>query len=1187
MPGPSTIESTPSGSNDLQVYLLGPPRAEWDGAVLSIPRRQVRALLYRLAAQPEPVFREQLVFLFWPDTPDSEARRSLSRLLTHLRRALPEPDLLVACGDRVGLDFEHVWSDFVVFTRLSDRGDEIESLGLAADLYRGSFLAGFSLPGPPEFEAWLLQQQRDAERHYLDILTALIEKHAARHEYDPAIAYARRYLAADELAEDVHRRLIALYAAAGDRSAALRQFERCATILERELGVRPLPETRAVYQSALDGRSSPVRPTASDLSWATLPGLDVPLVGRDAAYRRLSRALSEAQAGRGQVVLISGEPGIGKSRLMEEFARDLGDRALVLAAAARTGKHPLPYHLVAEIFRSISDWHGLTSGVQPIWLAEAARLLPELRDLHPDLPPPLPVEPDEARARLLESLCRMMLGLAAGPRPLLLCLDDLHWADSATLDWLLCLARRMASGRVAHSPGIGRPVLILGTYRTGEQDAVDELRHNLLRIGILSELRLAGLDCSAVLEIVRHLTGPRPGSVALSRRLHRATGGNPFFLLETLRVLLEAGELPQDLTGLDKVPLPDTVRQAVEVRLRRLEPRARQILEAGAVLGMSFDFDLVRRTAGRGEIEAVDALDEAVARQLLVEEPPGYRFRHALIRQTLEAALGPVRHHLLHRRAARALERVDPQPVARIARHFDLGGEPERALRYYRRAARQAEDLFAWKEAEKTQRRMLALLERLDPDCSQPEYLSLRGQILTSRAHLRFLQGRLEDRDADLAALAALVESSNDEELRLRTILHRVRYLNLGSRYRDAIAQGEEGIAIAQRLDDTVAQSRLLAHVGFAHYFLGQPQPALVALESAIDLSGEDMDPDMRGRISHILGYVHYHLSNYRRALEYQREAYGCSRGIGDHNRMAWNLMDVGFLYLKLGHFSEAHKQLTDSLALARRIAARPAEAYALTLLGDWELYRGSYAVALDRYQESLVMQVEVGSKHGIVAAEEGAGFALYHLGDLHRGREKLQRALEHAREIGHQRHVALSLIRLSLVEDAAGSPSASRPLLTEALTVARESQCPENVAAALAALARTERERGDSAAALEWAREAAHVARTHGLLTCRSWAELEAGLALLAREEPQQALDHTTQVVESLPRMHEAWIGTEQVHRAHSSVLQALGRTEEARQQAELAEAVIQSKADRIPDPDTRQRYLHHVEPDAPELGA
>lgn len=398
MPGRSTIESAASASEALQVYLLGPPRVEWSGTVLSVPRRQVRALLYRLAAQPDPISREQLAFLFWPDTADSDARRNLSGLLTHLRRALPDPDVLVTSDHRVGLDRHRVSSDLLAFIRLADPEGGLESLRRAADLYRGPFLAGFSLPGSPEFEAWLVQQQRDCEHAYLNVLMSLVERYTARQELDAAIASARSYLATDELAEDVHRRLIALYAARGDRGAALRQFERCAAILERELGVRPLPETRAVYEGALEGRQAPVQPAVPCPSWATLPGLDVPLVGRDVACGQLREALSQVQAGRGRVVLISGEPGIGKSRLMEAFATRLGDRALVLAAAARCRERSLPYQPVVEILRAIPDTRILTSAVRPVWLAEAARVLPELRDLCSDLPPPLPAEPDEARA---------------------------------------------------------------------------------------------------------------------------------------------------------------------------------------------------------------------------------------------------------------------------------------------------------------------------------------------------------------------------------------------------------------------------------------------------------------------------------------------------------------------------------------------------------------------------------------------------------------------------------------------------------------------------------------------------------------------------------------------------------------------------------------------------------------------
>jgi len=1171
----SVLDARPAAER-LQVILLGPPRVEYRGNRVAPLRRQVRALLYYLAAQPEPSSRARLCFLLWPDIPESDARRNLTHLLTHLRRTLPDPTLLLTSRDDVGLDRDRIYCDLEAFISLSDPEEQIDSLEHATALYRGPFLSGFSLAGSPEFEAWALQQQRECERLYLSILAALVEKCATRREYGRAIGWAQRYLAADELAEEIHGRLIILHAAAGNRTAALRQFERCATVLERELGVRPLPETRAIYESVLkDPQPLLLQPADPQLSWATLPGLDVPLVGRDAAYSELRAALAQAWEGRDRVVLLSGEPGIGKSRLMEAFATASRGQALVLAAAARSREQPLPYQLIVDLFRSLPDWRLLSASVEPVWLAEAARLFAELHDPELDLPPPLTLEPDEARTRLLEALCRVTLALAHGERPLLLCLDDLHWADSATLDWLICLARRMADQRRFEQPSAAGAILILGTYRTSEQEAVAHLRRNLVRLGVLAELRLTGLQSDAILEIVHHLTGPRPGAVALSERLRAATGGNPFFLLETLRILLEADKLPEDLTMLEQVPLPDSVREAIEARLMRLKPRTRQVLEAGAVLGPSFDFDMVHHTAGRGELETVDALEEAVARQFIAEHPHGYRFEHTLVRQAIEGTLGPVRRHLLHRRAARALEQLQPRAAGRIARHFDLGGQRERALHYYRHAAQEAEELFAWEEAEGIQSKILHLLDQLDPDRSTTEYLALQGQLLTSRAHVRFLQGRLEDRDADLQALAELARSTDKADLRLLAIIHRVRYLNLGGSYEDAISEGKEGLTLARRLDDPIAEAHLLAHAGFARYFLGQPRPALAALQSALDVTGKQMDATMRGRIAHILGYVHYHLGNYPGALEYHQQAYSCSEETGDHNRTAWNLMDIGFIQLKLGCFPEARECITESLAVARRIAARPAEAYALTLLADWELYSGNYAAALDLYRESLERQVEVGSRHGILAAEDGAGFAFYHLGDLDRARQKLERALEHARAIHHQRHIALALISLGLVELETGSSSTAHRLLMEALEVARESECAENIAASLSALARTERRRANPSAALEPAEQAVEISRRHGFGTCHTWAQIELGLALLGQGRPERALEHTTRALEGLPSTDEAWIGAEEIHRAHARVLETLASDAEASKQARLADEAIQAKADRIADRSTRERYL------------
>jgi tetratricopeptide (TPR) repeat protein len=881
------------------------------------------------------------------------------------------------------------------------------------------------------------------------------------------------------------------------------------------------------------------------------------------------------------VVLISGEAGIGKSRLMQDFATRLQSQALVLVGTGRPCAQTMPYQPITQALRSALNLERLTINVQPTWLAEASRLLPELHALYPDLPPPMQAESDEARARLFEALCRFTLGLAAGPQPVLLCLDDLHWADTATLDWLACLARRLRGSRL----------LVIGAYRTEEADAASELRHSLARLGILSELRLSGLDADAVLTLLRHLVGPVPGDEALADRFQKATDGNPFFLLETLRVLVEAGRLPGDpsagspprvlavagqaLADLEDLPLPDTVRRAVEARLERLSPVARQVLEAGAILSSTFGFDLVRVTAGRRELETVDSLDELVARQLLVERDTGYRFRHDLTQRVVEAGLSLIRCQLLHRRAGRALEQLEPDEVTALAYHFDTGGEGEKALHYHGLAAQRAEALFAWREAEGHQSRMLELLDQLDPDCSQPARLAQRGQVLAARAHLRYLQGRLAERDTDLASLTALAEASDDEGLRLQALAHRVRYLNLDGQHEEAITTAEEGLALADCLDHAPACSRFLAQIGLAHYFLGQPRPALAALESALTVAGEEPDPEVRGRITRILGYVHLHLGDYTRALAYRQEAHICHQVVGDHNRLAWDGLNIGFLHLKLGHFVEAKRHLTESLALARRIGAMPAEAYTLTYLGYWELYRGHYVAAADRFRQALPEQQAVHSKHGMEAAEGGLGLAHYHLGDLAEARRWLESAVERSRSLSRCRCLPEVLISLGLVELADGHPLAAHRCLTEAVAVARASECRENLAAGLAALARAERQRGNPAAALVLACEAVRVAGQITLPVCEMWGEVEAGLALFAQGKPAAALEHTGRAVALIPHANEGWISTEQVHCAHAQVLQALGQAEAANEQARRADAIVEAKASRIPNPELRQLFL------------
>ncbi len=385
----------------------------------------------------EPAPRAHLAFLFWPDTPDAVARRSLTRLLSSLRAALPLPDLLLVDEETVALDRTRVSSDSQQLLQAA-QSDDPAQLEIAAGLYRGPFMAGFALPGAPEYETWQMQTARQMEAHYLALLDRLAQDYAAAGDPAAAIRCAQRYLLVDELAEAMHRRLIGLYVASGDRAAAQRQYEQCALALERELGVSPLPETAAALQAAA------ARPPAIHLP--VQPSLDLPLAGRSDALAQLQAARRRLASG--GVILLHGAPGMGKTRLLREFVAQQGGGSLALAGACYPGSQALPYHPLVQALRASFDRRDLWQIAPRAWLSELLPLLPDLRTLFPDLLAPLSAGPGQAQTRIFAGLTQTLRALA-NRGPLLLCLDDLHWADEGTLGWLQHVAGRWEDAGLA------------------------------------------------------------------------------------------------------------------------------------------------------------------------------------------------------------------------------------------------------------------------------------------------------------------------------------------------------------------------------------------------------------------------------------------------------------------------------------------------------------------------------------------------------------------------------------------------------------------------------------------------------------------------------------------------------------------------------------------------------------------
>lgn len=637
----------------LEIFLFGQPRVLFAGSPVALIRKQTRALLYLLASQTEPVSREKLGFLFWADQPEMNARRHLTRQLTHLRRLLPDPRALVTQADQVLVNAEYAWCDSAVFNTLCQAQaseQRVEELRKAVSLYQQPFLDGFTLPKNREFEEWVNEQRQRFERAYLDALAWLMEfeirslnePQKASDAYHRLINYAQRYLEIDGLDEKVHRRLIEAYAATGNRRAALRQFEACSAALKNELGLEPLPETIAVYQAALhEGEDQPQSlPTLREAVNFSAETCSSTFVGREELLRQLEHTLEAAASGQSAFILLSGEPGSGKTSLLKAFAARISGKAILLYGESYASAQDLPFQPVIQALRPKVAAYGASERCNLVWLAEAAFLFPEARSrLHTD-----ENHHPQSRVSLFEALCQILVSSEADTRPVALCLDDLHWAGEDTLDWLIYLAGWL------RDQGAGKRLLVLGTFDSLEREALSALQQRLSRLGLPAEIPLPRFNRVEFQEMVRLVSGQH-GSAVLGVWLEEATGGIPLYGLEMLRACCAAGKDPEQMPRQPRLLLTAVVREAVNQCLRRLSPIARRIIEAAAVLKTPLEVNHAACVLGLSELEVVDGFDELAARQLLADGGAGYQFTSLLIRQVIVESLSQVRRHMYYRRA--------------------------------------------------------------------------------------------------------------------------------------------------------------------------------------------------------------------------------------------------------------------------------------------------------------------------------------------------------------------------------------------------------------------------------------------------------------------------------------------------------------------------------------------------------
>ncbi len=659
------------------VRLLGRPEARLDGDHTYFASGQVAQFLMYLAFRGDWVRREELTYLFWPDQPDSVARRNLRKLLHRARQQVVG---IESEGDRVRW---LVGTDLQAWREALTRQDIEEALRLS----RGPLLEGLDGGANAEFASWLESEREQLQQHFREVVVA---QAAQLESVDPggAAQLLMQLLEVEPLNEEVVRGCLQNLAHAGRFDDLERVYGTFASHLEAEVGLEPDAVTRSLFEGLMADpvRSQVGREAPADVSaeFPLEPGVrgTAPLwgatafMGRETELEQLTEQLSQTLSGRGGVVAVEGEAGVGKTRLVEEFLlRVEGVRVFVGRCYERDLSAPLEPVRAALGALGREDLPQNHEGMR-FWTADP-------RD----------------RSTIHQGLTAKLVAAARQQRGAVLFIDDLQWSDAATLEFLSYAAKRVHD----------EPVLIVATYRREDRSVLEAWLSHLSERRAIRVLILGRLDAAETHGMLEGISGV--DSVELARFAdfaHRESEGNPFYLVEYLRWLRDAEILELDENQrvatlswerMKEVAVPEGVRALIWARYQGLAEDARQALDVAAIIGRTFGFDLLERSSARDPLMLWSTFEPFIASGLIVALPDGqYAFSHDKLRQTVYEGIGPPVRRALHARVATALGAGGAED-AELAHHFLRAETWPEAYQHLEAAARNAEVDSAWEVA--------------------------------------------------------------------------------------------------------------------------------------------------------------------------------------------------------------------------------------------------------------------------------------------------------------------------------------------------------------------------------------------------------------------------------------------------------------------------------------------------------
>jgi predicted ATPase/class 3 adenylate cyclase len=768
----------------------------------------------------------------------------------------------------------------------------------------------------------------------------------------------------------------------------------------------------------LRGKSEPqraykvLRPASTPGKVRGIPGLSSPLVGRQAEFTTLVRHLKQLTGqGQGGVILVSGEAGLGKSRLVAEVrtSKD-GDQVTWLEGHCRSYGQET-YGVWLDLLRrylglveekdQAAVWNRLRSSITALCPTESADLLPylasffrlPLRDTLAEKVRHLP--PQDLQRQIFRAI-RVVLAALAAARPLVLLLEDLHWVDQASLDLIEAL------WSLSHQ----KPILIMGISRP--EGGGLWLQAKISEDERCAHIALPPLSLDDSAGLVGNLLRLETLPAWMQETVLRRAEGNPFFVEELIRVLIGEGSIYQAADGwharaeAETVSLPATLNGVLVSRIDRLAPAAKNVLQTAAVVGRTFRFRVMADLVGDGHLLAHELhnLQQAGLIQESEEqqaEEQRYSFKHALVQEAAYRTLLHAQRSKIHLRVAMTIETIYSQRLEEfygtLAHHYTQAGARPQAVDYLKRAGDQARAMYANQEAIGFYRRTLALAKK-EATTQQVALLHNIGEV----SHLIGNYKEAEDHfrealDLLTASNLALVDRSR---LLAETWRHLARTYEARGEYAEALDCLERGLAaLSDGEDHPEERATLLSFVGWVQMRQGHYQDAIASCQHAMELAEDAQRRDILASAYSFLGMIGYYQGNYNQAIDYHSHSLALKESMGDKAGIAKTCNDLGIILYEQGEYDSALSYYHLALAMCQEIGLRLGQAMSANNLGAIHRRRGQQGEAIRYYQQALEICQEIGNVPGVVMAYNNLGQVYVDKGELEEALLHLEQAME------------------------------------------------------------------------------------------------------------------------------------------------------------------------------------------------